>query len=413
MRKIYLKIPNNPKTTIDGILYFWSSLLLFVCVFDPAGLFFRVKNELFVLVALFFVLIMYIKKRRITININMLIYVLIFSFILPFISLLTYLFFQRSKGISIDLGILKTYIFLLFCFVVYNLKKDILPVLVFWLSLLSAVIISVYLILTFYPDTTEYISQFGKKYLIFNISVLYFAGSPTLRVYFWTSPLILVAIGYCYFKYYQKGEMKYLILTFLNILGLFLSGSRANIISSIIIVPGIYYFYTKPTKKVVFIGILSILLLILAVSRYDVIYNKFFSPSDDSNKTKILMGYDYFKIYFKDLPTFLFGQGVGSEFYIPSRHITLTYSELTYFELFRRFGFLSGVVYMCLMFYPVIFLKRNKIAWLYISYLLYLFIAFFNPFYFSSTGILFLSIVLAAHYRLSNESKGDNYPGKF
>ncbi|HUW04863.1 MAG TPA: hypothetical protein VMW01_01265 [Williamwhitmania sp.] len=398
----------SKKISIDNIIFFFSSILLFICVFDPAGLLFGIKDKLFVLIVLLFISNIFIKKR-IAINVNLFVYIFVFSVVLPLISLVTYFVFQKSHGVTIDTGILKTFLFLLFGFIVFSFKKDVLKIFVTWLCILSILIIAVYIVIRVFPNSTNSFFLFGNKYLIFTIAIKYLAGFSVVRVYFWTSPLILIAISYCFYFYRKTSKKRYLVLTVVNLLGLLLSGSRANFVASIFIIPIIYYYYSTPIKKIYLMFVLLVIIVITGLIKYHVIYEMFFNPLDESNKVKILMVSDYINIYRSNIPTFLFGQGVGSEFYIPSRHMTLTFSELTYFELFRRFGFVLGSIYLYLMIYPIRFLKRDNQGWLYLSYLLYLVIAFFNPFYFSSTGILFLSIVLATHYKYSNESKIDNY----
>ena len=94
----------------------------------------------------------------------------------------------------------------------------------------------------------------------------------------------------------------------------------------------------------------------------------------------------------------LFGKGLGSyetwslrgDFYI---------TELTYFEVFRNFGFLMGLVMVILMIYPIIYTfiirPSYKDKHIIIAYAAYLVMTMTNPLFFSSMGMLILAIILA------------------
>lgn len=383
------------KISVDQVLFVLSNVLLFICIFDPSGLLFGIKNVVFFLIiSIYFCKKIFTKDR--SVNIKLVEYIIAFSLFLPIASLLVYYLFQYSKGIAIDLNMLKTFLFLLFSLIVYDLNDRIAKSLMIILTMLSVMIICIFLLISFRPYYTDIINAFGQKYLIGKIVVQFIGNYKNVRIYFWTSPLIVFSCIYFYSKYlFSRSNRKvFFLITIVNIIGLFLSGSRLNIIVSILVIPIVYFFYSSSFKKSIIILLCFAFISFVFLYYFDFLINSFFSLKEQSNTVKLGLAADYFKIYFSDIYTFLFGQGVGTYFY-QTRGLNLTYSELTYFEIFRRFGFVFGYIYLVLMFYPIRFIKKNLDSNIIIAYFVYLIMSFFNPFFFSSSGILVLSIVVS------------------
>ena len=372
---------------IDNLLYILSVFLLFNCVFDPAGLLFRVKDLLFVLIVLIYCV--YVGKtskcKKAFFN-----YLLVFAFILPFVSIVFYCLFHLPNGVNYDISSVKTYIFLSFSLVLYNLKRDVIVPFCKILTLLSIVIIVIYILADLIPGFIEVVNIFGKQYELGKIVIKQLGSYQNTRIYFWTSPLIVFACVHYFSKYFFLHKKIYLLLTCINVVGLFMSGSRMNMGISILVVPFLYWYYSSLRKRMLIYCALLLLFMIFFPLVYDFLVNNIITESDRSDQVRDVLLSDYM----------LFGQGVGSMF-SQSRGLELSYSELTYIELYRRFGLILGSVYVFLLLYPLrnIFRYFRKYdSHIYIAFLIYLLMATFNPFLFSSSGMIILSIVLCNYF---------------
>jgi hypothetical protein len=130
---------------------------------------------------------------------------------------------------------------------------------------------------------------------------------------------------------------------------------------------------------------------------YDVL-SEMFSFKDVSNEVKIGYLTDYANIIFSNPLTFFFGQGIGSYSYWSVLGIYTSITELTFFELFRNYGLIGGSILLFLVLFPLIYLldeSKKEIHYLLLGYLSYLFMAFFNPIFFSSSGMMILSVIMA------------------
>lgn len=389
---------------LNGLLLFLSVLLLFNCIFDPAGLLFGIKDYLFIILV-----VVYFCSKVIYVNVSidsrLLYFILFFGLLIPSLSLFFYFIFQYSNGVEIDYGIFKTFLFLLFALIICDIRRNIVSAFSILLSLLSITIIIIFIITTISPEITSLLNAFGIKYQIGKIVLNYMGGFKNVRIYFWTSPMIIFACVHYYTNYLfsKKNNKRYLLLMITNMIGLFLSGSRLNMGMSILFIPLVSFYYANLKNKIRIVVISSLVISLFILINYSFLTEYVFSKDDTSNAVKFSLVNDYYDIYSSNVPTFLFGQGVGSYFY-QSRGMYLTYSELTYFEILRRFGFILGIVYCILMFVPALRLNKSYDSHIVVAYLLYALMSFFNPFFFSSSGIIIFSIVLSTIYNKKYDS---------
>jgi len=383
------------KLTINKLIKILLVLFYSVCIFDPAGLFLGIKVPLFVFL-LFLSFFSLLNKRKIEISRNVLYYILFYTFVIPLLSLLTVIMFRFGTNNTIPLifNAFKTNSFLLIILVFYSIGEVRMKSLVKVLSLLSIVIIVLHYYVT--HDYFRQIYDFGKQYKIYGVAKGEFLGIDVVRMYFWTSPMLVLSIAYFSHEVIMKRSLlKNIIFLGLNVIGMLYSGSRLNMSVALVTFFIIYFFYSK--RKML------IILLILLVTFFNIGRIKSML-GNSSDKAKLGMVDNYFEIYFSDAKTLFFGQGLGSEVYIKERGRVMSYTELTYFELFRKYGVVFGIMIVSLMIFPLLFYNRVKDEdkWLLVTYLLFLFMVSFNPFYFSSNGMIVLSIVLF----LISDSKG-------
>lgn len=388
------------------ILINWALIILItVCVFDPANKFLGLKYIIFSLVWSLFLIYRLSKRNEIFISSKLLGYIIIFVFIIPFFSLVYYSFlngdFNRFDGFQY----FSSYLFLLILIILYSLKLDLTKAAIVIFSILSFITLIIFflyynswsivygiLALTEYNDiTTSGIRTFG--------------GVDFLSVNFQSSPLIALPIAYFSMKLHNSIGLKKIgtiLLLIINMAAMFLGGTRSNMIISILLPLFVLVWYSKRKKSALIIVIVGLSLLISFNLN---IIQGFFSAEEKSNSVKLDFYNDYLEL-FNHWDILLFGQGLGSYFNSNLRGY-VSVSELTYFEFIRRFGLILSLFIFGMLLYPVLKLrnKNNHNHYIFISYGFYLVICFANPFLMSSTGMLFLTLVLYKTFVNNNNDR--------
>lgn len=376
---------------------FFGSLMLFCCLFDPQDLLLGLKFPFFILYITSVSVISYIKKEDFYIPRELLLFLLLFSVLIPFIS--TLIFYLRNnfsfagyQGFSY----LKAYLFLFLTVFLYFDKNKLIIVFVGLLLILSIITILLFLLTTIYPKCVGLIYSFGDKYGIFAMPVRHYGSLSYRAVYFHTAPLLIISLGYYLFRFIRDHSVHVFISLSITVLALLLSGTRNTVFSTIIISVVSYLVFSRNinNRQLLIILILSIIVFFLP----NIVELIFSSPTSD--KTRLQFASEYFRLM-KDPVTFLFGQGFGSSF-VTSERGFVSLTELSYFEIFRRFGLVLGLLQIFLMFYPLVYWKSLPAdkRWIIIAYAYYLLMIFFNPFYFSSNGMIILSFALISKYEV-------------
>jgi hypothetical protein len=155
----------------------------------------------------------------------------------------------------------------------------------------------------------------------------------------------------------------------------------------------------------VFIAVAALMIIIVG-SNWSAIQNML-SSKETSNGIKITFLDRYFDI-FSNMPILIFGQGLGSYFH--SSRGLVSNSELTYLEIVRRFGLILSTIIFVMLLSPLTILITKKYRdyhYIFLCYLFYLVISATNPLLMSSTGMLFLSIVLYKTFSLRYSQQGN------
>ena len=203
-----------------------------------------------------------------------------------------------------------------------------------------------------------------------------------------SSPLLLLALPY------QIKERKTLSIIAV-FCALLLSGTRANVVLSVVVLFSCYIYKDKNTKRRIVLVILEIVVLIyvaLGTGLFQKIINAFtMKAADDQVRTLTLKS--IFKVWEKDPLKLIWGSGYASTFFSEGRNEYVNTVELSYWNLIRRVGIISFLVLMYLYIKPIRMIKVNTI--LCFGYIAFLAMAYVDPVLYSSTGI---SAVLYMYY---------------
>ena len=372
-----------------------SFLLLFTCILDPANLLLGIKDILFVLMVLLFFALW---NPNYKFPAKMVHFIALFTAI-PIISII--IFLLRNFSIPPDylgFGYLKCYLFLFIVFIFINYNVNVLKMLLLLLNLMAILTLCI----NFLSFPGSELHAWGDTYVIFSMDFRKYGPVDYAYTYFHTAPLFVISLCYYWWHYLEERGWKNLLLTVLAFLAMLNSGTRGNIFAAFIILFFLPYIRLNIQNKVLFGLIIGSCIVVYLFTSETI--SSMFSSVDYSNNIKLSFLADYRREIFK-FPDFFIGQGLGSEFYATILKRFESITELTYLETIRRYGvILAGLTFLC-MFFPVMTTWRNKqLRWLSVSYFVFLLASAFNPFYFSSNGMIILSIVLC----ISHINQKDN-----
>ena len=368
------------------------------CIFDSSDLILGLKVPLFVLLIFF----SFLSGKISFDNGSLFGYFLLFSFFLPIVSFCIGSITNGFNYLEPDLfGAIKPYLFLFLSFTLTKDKKLLDDVIIIFAYSLFALSIAIFVVLALFLLEIipwEVLREFGDQYVLFSVGERDFGGFSINRVYFHSSPMLVFALCYFLEKFISTKNKMPLIISSIITASLIFSGTRNNMIMGLL--PYLALFYIHGSKKtrlrILIIGVIGIVYILsqeMIMSLFD--------KKEASNTTKLSYLDDYSKA-FSNLRTIILGDGLDSYFHTSSRGM-VNNTELSYFELFRRFGIFGGCIYLYLMIKPAKgLLKRDKYQWLGLSYSMYLIMITTNPFFFSSNGMTILSIVLAVFYGKNN-----------
>lgn len=370
--------------------------LMVTCIFDPADKLIGIKLPVFILGWMIFLLDIIINKKQVALPITMIIYLGLFIFIIPLISIYYYALTNGDFSKYDGLLYFKTYLFLSIVLVLYIAEIDLIKPLIAILSILSATTIIIFAVDLLNGSTiTNYVASIGEYNEILRMGSRTFGDFEFPMIYFETSPLIVFATCYFTSKFLNsRGFLKkcHGALLVINIAAMLLGASRSNMIVSII--APIFIIFWRSKKKILIAGIVVGFMSLFIMNNMEVIQGMF-DTQETSNDYKISFLQDYLNLFSHE-KILLFGQGLGAYFTTGMRG-SVSVTELTYFELVRRLGIFLSIPTFLLILYPLIKLSSARYApdhFIFISYMLYLVMCTFNPLLLSSTGMLLLSIVL-------------------
>ncbi len=371
-------------------------MFLLLSLFDPADQLFNLKLPVFFICWVIVFLACVISKEKIRIPVGLFIYMSLMIAI-PLLSIGYYFLMGGGEPFE-GFQLLKAYVFISFAVLLYIMKVNLLKYLSTALTILALAIIFLAGLLLIEPSLYMPFYFFGKNFGVFYLDHRdYGSGLVMAQFYFATSPMLVISIAYYFYlaKFSHKKNFYYGVITAVNILALFIAGSRNNMVVSLLLPLSLFFFFSR--RKILNSILILIFLGLTVLSFYGEI-TTLFDSSEFANSLKIALFNDYIDI-FSDPVELIFGQGLGSYYYWIAKGTLYFVTELTYFEVIRNFGLLFGSMMILLLVYPIAYAFWLNRAYcekhIIIGYTFYLVMCATNPNLFSSMGMLILAIIIA------------------
>lgn len=384
--------------------------LMIVAVFDPADKLIHLKVPLFVAIFIFTLINYYAKRCKATVSLNLLVYLLIFSFVIPVLSICWYMVRDGSLNGYDGFQYLKAYMFLALC--IPLCLEGMLPVrsLSMVLTAESLLILAIHAITSAYPLLMTPLYGFGQESGVFSLGDRDYGDTHVFAVYFHTSPLLVIPIAYFTYLCVRTSRIPrsiYLSLLAVNVAGMAASGTRNNLLAAFGTMLLVWFWYAK--KKFAVICACAVLLCAALWLERSTIH-EMLNPDQEGNQVKLQHLRDYRELL--SIPqNLLLGQGLGASFN-SSEYGYTSVTELTYMDLIRGYGLIGATPILCCLIYPLGQLLRRKHKpkhFLYLAYGVYLYLCTANPFLVSSSGMLVLAIILAGTFS-SQSTTSVNFP---
>ena len=208
-------------------------------------------------------------------------------------------------------------------------------------------------------------------------------------VYYGTAPCMIPSLGYMLNKSLKSHSWQFVLLIILHLAALLFTASRANILSVGLIF--LFFVILKLVKRRKYLSAFLLTFSVL-ISAVKLIIALLGDKDEGSLEVKDLHFRSYLNLFQSDyLRTFFLGWGPGSEFYTLAYKDYIQITELSYLESFRRYGVITSLIFIFLIWYRP-FVNSIKLGFtgylILISMTTYLFVAGTNPYLFGSIGFL-------------------------
>jgi len=376
---------------------FIFGLLVCVLVIDPTNTLLGLKE---------FVFILFIGSciaYRFQIEKNSLLFIVVFFFI-TIISLLFGLLQGFQFNNSEILAFIKS---LFFLFILLFVRKfDFIPPLT-KASLVIAIItiiVAIIFLLRLPFATKLYLFFYDHANFIMVNEKRYFLGYWAPNFFYKTSPILVIPFAFSFYKALDTKRKQYYLISMIFFLSLMLSGTRANLFSTVLILGLIFLnqiyknYFWKPIALFILQFFFAAAIIITFMLLKEVEY---------SNQVKFGHIDSIIDLFRYHPLVLLVGQGPGSLYYSSGFKGMTHISELTYLEIIRMFGLIGGGIILFIFLLPLIIAYRSKKQLknyfpFSISYLAYLFIGGTNPLLLGSTGYLVLATAYSFVLRKEN-----------
>lgn len=390
----FLKQPLQIQFSLSN---FSLGLFLINCIIDPGNALFHTKQLTF-----FFALAANMKKMKCDNCFP------IFNFVVFYAAFFVSASLMMLRSINYDSDFLNMYstTFLLLVIFFINNKKinvDFYFNFVCFIIALLTIVFSIIIIMI--PAAAIVIMENEKLNTIFMFAEhKKFLWWLISSVFHRASPLLILQVALKFYFFLKNHKKKDFIATAFYLFAMFFTGTRANILASVLAVGLMYlynlYFVRNKLHKTAFLAVLFCFFAFIAVFLMLTVKN-----SSSNMKDLHMVSYN---ILFSGNPSYLLiGQGPGAWFYDVGWKKLCLNTEISYLELVRMFGMFFTIALVLFYAYPFIhFIKKPTFFRFNISiaYLAYLFIAGTNPLLIGPTGFI---AFWYANYLLENGGCGN------
>lgn len=383
-----------------ALLNVFIALLVMDVMIDPKNKIFQVKYILFCLV--FLVWLPQLIRKRIVLPKYLLYIIFFISLFMPIYALSIGLLnsFILNIDMAKEIYYFSGFLFFLLLIIIHHQNYDLTKNFNYASLLIVVVTLGSYAILLLAPAISGILFQ----YMVVDtgtaaMGLRNYGNNILLMVHYRTSPLLVFPLSYILHQVMIENNRKYLflrlIVLFSIILTLLLSGTRANIISLLLIILFYIAYFIYKKSKIIFVFLCSIM-LILSLYALPSLIGILFDKQEASNLIKYGHLISYIDYFSSNIFNLIFGQGLGMSFYSSGDNRLELTSELTYLEIVRIWGLPIAFLFISTLLLPIIKeIQSKSISSLFIAYIAYLFIAGTNPFLLDSTGMLVLVYVFS------------------
>lgn len=391
-----------------AVLSFLIVLLIIIIAADPKNLILGLKYYVFLLIFLVWSPQLFLKKLYVPQTLKYIIFII--CFVMPFYGLFIGLInsFINVSTWGKEVIYFNSFFFFLLIIIILNSKIDLTYKFNFAILTIVVLTMGIYITLLFLPATSKILFQYlVNKTATAAFGYRNYGDFSILMVWYRTSPLLVFPLTFFLHHLLIEKNRSYLIPKYIALVSiiftLFLSGTRANLLSvTLILIIYLSIFLYKNYKKlfILFIG----LILILGFYQISNLFFVLFSKEELSNIIKYGHLVSYLDHFTKNPLSLIFGQGIGIPFYTSGFHKEVFTTELQYFEMVRIWGLPITLLFLSVLLLPIIKgLKTKKNSDNLIAYIAFLFIAGTNPFLLDSTGMIVLVYVFSKMYLKSSE----------
>jgi hypothetical protein len=388
------------------IKYYAESSLIFLLfltfLFDPTGEMFNLRYISTLTVFIIYTLRCYFSAEKFSYSIVPLLIIFclyvfmpIYGLFITSFNIINLLEITDRSYVSFALfGILLIPIFIVHQSVIWKMAILSLRVLKYGVFLVLFVLLVI-------PDFHSIIQFFIDHNSLLN-GLREYGGALSYNIWFTSSPLLVILATYDSCKFFDKPNLILFFIFLSTLVALVLTGTRVNMLLAVLIPLQVYLFKKVNFSNVFYFTIFGVVFLFV-LFRHPYVQS-FFNNSEASNSVKIGYLSSYFSIL-SDPIVFIFGQGFDahswsmefSNVLIVANNVG-TKTELTFFEIFRVFGFGFGsLFFLIIISIPFfVFLRHGARNYYFLSSVIYLSSCSFNPYLFSINGIFFLTIILSS-----------------
>lgn len=278
-------------------------------------------------------------------------------------------------------------VYLLLVFVLEDSDFDICRALHQIMSFLAVLIVIIGLL-----DFTEIVDLYGNGLCAFirnlNEGVFYKNSNAIFYYVLFLKTSHLFVFDFIYTLVHKK-----YIWSFITLIALIWSGTRANIYITVIMLVVYLFFIIKSNVKKVMFSLVSILLCYVGynttVDKIEIINN----AKSNGDEVRRLIVPSIINALNEKKIRWLVGMGNGSTYYSIGRGFMVDGEEIAYLEFLRLYGSLGFVFLLSFLMIPIKKIFFSEYRWVLLPYFSFLIISAVDPFLFTSTSFVIYVIV--------------------